>query len=83
MAKISFDLEDGSPVQQFDVALPLAAPVVPDVQGVSLADLQKAEADAQAAAVAAATAVIDTTADVAADLPVVEPVVEAPVIPTE
>lgn len=76
MAKISFDLEDGSPVQQFDVSLPVVqpAPLVPEVQGVSLEDIQKAEADA-------AQVEADLKAEEAKiepELPVAEPVVEAP-----
>lgn len=31
MAKITFDAQDGSPVQEFDVTLPVAAPATPAV----------------------------------------------------
>lgn len=31
MAKITFDAQDGSPVQEFDVTLPVAAPAAPAV----------------------------------------------------
>lgn len=75
-AVLSFD--DGS-TQEFDAA-PVVVPTTPDVQGVSLEDLQKAEADAAAAEAAAATVVADTTAEVNNDTPV--PVVEAPAEPT-
>ena len=84
MIKATITQADGSTVDLFDqsytdeaVATALASHAA--VQGVSLEELQKTEADAQAAAAAEATVVADTTADVTADLPAVEPVVVAPV----
>ncbi len=72
MAKLTFTADDGS-VQDFNVVIPVAAPIVPDVQGVSLEDIQKEQADL-------AVVEADVTAEIAEVTPV--PVVEAPVEPT-